>query len=184
MNGPLSFHNNPPTMYRPRHRNRNVTSQVMVDTYGNEHMILTFYVQGKPDGWTPSPSDMSLLERTNDWAYDNFEKLSKVTLDESFEWSKEKADVILDGLRDLFRYLNGMERTVMPSLPPVPRESNESRKKDEKRAWNFAGIFSSLRGPKTGGEMVRPRSQTFTEGEVHADLIRVWCWSCVFKMSG
>ncbi|KAF8624800.1 hypothetical protein AX15_005689 [Amanita polypyramis BW_CC] len=172
MNGPLSFHNNPPTTYRPRHRNRHVTSQVMLDAYGNEHMILTFYVQGKPDGWTPSPSDMSFLERTNEWTHDKFEKLSKVTLDESLEWSKEKAEAVLDRLRDLFRYLSGVEKTTMPSLPPASQGLNESQK-DEKGTWSVAGIFSSLRGSRrTGGEVVRSHSQTFMEGEVHADLIR------------
>jgi len=175
MNGPLIFHNNPPLNHRPRHRNRHITSQVMLDAYGNEHMILTFYVQGKPEGWTDPQSELSLLEKANGWAQGKYEKLSNLTLDESLEWSKDKAEAALEKLRGLFRYLSGMEKQIMPSVPPAPREAAQTQKKDERWTWDIAGMFSSLRGSKrigVGGDVVKSRGRTFTDGEVHADLIR------------
>lgn len=173
MNGPLAFHNNPPLNYRPRHRNRHITSQVMKDVYGNEHMILTFYVQGKPEGWTQPQSQLSLLEKANGWAEEKYEKLSNLTLDNSLDWSKDKAEAALEKLRDLFRYLSGMEKQIMPSVPPAPQGAAGSQKKDERWTWDMTGMFSSLRGSKRIGDVVKSRSQTFTDGEVHADLIRV-----------
>jgi len=173
MNGPLAFHNNPPLDHRPRHRNRHVTSQVMVDVYGNEHMILTFYVQGKPEGWTQPQSELSLVEKANEWAEEKYEKVSNLTLDESLEWSKDKAEAALEKLRDLFRYLSGMEKQIMPSLPPAPQGAANTQKKDDRWTWDIAGMFSSLRGSKRIGDVVKSRGQTFTDGEVHADLIRV-----------
>ena len=49
---PLIFHNHPPTVSRPRHRNHYVSSQIFVDSAGREHMLLNFYVQGRPPGAT------------------------------------------------------------------------------------------------------------------------------------
>ncbi|KAK2462038.1 hypothetical protein APHAL10511_006501 [Amanita phalloides] len=173
MNGPLTFHNNPPLTYRPRHRNRHVTSQVMVDIHGNEHMILTFYVQGKPEGWMPPSSEMSILEITHAWTRDKYENLSNFKLDESLEWSKDQVEAALEKLKDLFRYLSGMEKPVLPPIPPAVQEAANVQRKNERGAWNFAGIFSSLRGSKrTSREAVRSGGQIFTDGEVHADLIR------------
>lgn len=174
MNGPLAFHNNPPLTYRPRHRNRHVTSQVMVDVNGNEHMILTFYVQGKPEGWTQPQSELSLFDKANEWIEEKHDKFLNMTLNELVLWPKDKAEAALEKLRDLFRYLSGMEKQVMPSLPPAPQEAGNIQKGGESGAWNIAGMFSSLRGSKkTAGEAIKSRSQTFTDGEVHAELIRV-----------
>lgn len=176
MNGPLMFHNNPPLAYRPRHRNRHVTSQVMVDVHGNEHMILTFYVQGKPEGWTQPQSELSLFEKANEWVQEKHDKLLSMSLNELVVWPKDKAEAALEKLRDLFRYLSGMEKQIMPSVPPGPQEAVDIQKRDERErgTWNIAGMFSSLRGSmRTVGEAAKSRSQTFTDGEVHAELIRV-----------
>ncbi|KAM6497970.1 TIM21 domain containing protein [Amanita muscaria] len=186
MNGPLTFHNNPPTSSRPRHRNRHVTSQVMVDAYGNEHMILTFYIQGKPEGWAPLSSDMTYVERASEWTHSAYEKLSSLTLKESFDGTKEKTEQVLTSLKELFRYLSGMEKPLYPPALDRPSQQQEKRvshgKEETGGRWGFAGIFSSLRGSKrTGGEVVKPRSQTFTEGEVHADLVRNEQGYFVFK---
>ncbi|KAF8640760.1 hypothetical protein AX17_000410 [Amanita inopinata Kibby_2008] len=145
----------------------------MVDSYGNEHMIMTFYVQGKPEGWIQSATELSYFERANEWAHEKYEVLSQLTLDESVAWSKEQAEAVRERLRDLFKYLSGTVRPVVSSVPTIPSESPETQKKEESSAWSFAGMFSSLKGSKrAAGEVVKSRGQTFTEGEVHADFIR------------
>lgn len=53
-------------------------------------------------------------------------------------------------------------------------ESQASLKKEESSAWSFAGIFSSLKGSKriNGETPSTPSGMHYTEGEVHADLIK------------
>jgi import inner membrane translocase subunit TIM21 len=50
----------------------------------------------------------------------------------------------------------------------------DQRKSEESSAWNFAGMFSSLKGSRGGP--VEPISssdgRTFTDGQVHASFIR------------
>ena len=148
-----------------------------VDANGTEHMILTFYVQGKPEGWTQSPSDLTYLERTSDWARGAYGTLTSLTLKDSAEWTKEKAEAALQRLRDLLRYLSGVERSGVPPVLEKPQPQHvmgDNERREEGGTWTFAGIFSSLKGSKRQGEeVIRHRSQAFTEGDVHADLVRV-----------
>jgi len=104
----------------------------------------------------------------------NAKALSQLTLDECIEWMNECAADMRATSKQLFRYLSG---TPLPPPPlhttPRPRESEVSEK-NEGNPWSFAGLFSGLRGPKTG----RPdppvdSGQVWTEGEVHAELIMV-----------
>ncbi|TFK76807.1 hypothetical protein BDN72DRAFT_10560 [Pluteus cervinus] len=177
LNGPLAFHNNPPSVIRPRHRNRHVTSQIFLDTHGNEHMVLTFYVKGAPPGSTPS-SDESYLECLSTWTQDIVASLSELTLDESVEWTKQYTYEIWDKTKNAFRYVSGT-----PSLPSEKypfegeQESTKAQKKKapEGSAWSFAGMFGSLRGGKSSGLSEvghKEDGRVFTDGEVHADLIR------------
>ncbi|KAG5715256.1 histone H3.2 [Termitomyces sp. T112] len=177
LHGPLSFHNSPPSAIRPRHRDRHVISQIMVDAHGQEHMIMTFYVHGQPPGSNvvPSADASSYFETTVEWTKLKVVQASELTLDESIEWSKEHARIMWDKTRRLFKYLAG---TPLPPPPlPVQQEKTpEPNKTEESNTWSFAGMFSTLRGSKgtsSRAESKRtPDGQVFTEGEVHANFVR------------
>lgn len=176
LNGPLSFHNNPPSAVRPRHRNRHVISQIMVDAYGQEHMIMTFYVQGRPPGAEPVSSDSSYFESATEWAQDRLSAMSEMTVDGSIAWSKERASNIWIKTKYLFKYLSGAPPPP-PPLPAFPSDSTDSQKGEESGAWSFTGMFSSLKSPRGSPVESRPKSdgRTYTEGQVHANFIRVLC---------
>ncbi|KAG6889362.1 hypothetical protein C0995_001427 [Termitomyces sp. Mi166 len=177
LHGPLSFHNSPPSAIRPRHRDRHVISQIMVDAHGQEHMIMTFYVHGQTPGSDVVPSaDASYFETTMEWAKLKITQASELTLDESIEWSKEYAHTMWDKTRRLFKYLAGTP-VAPPSLPTQQEKTSEPSKTQESTAWSFAGMFSvirSSRGTSSHAESKRTSDgQVFTEGEVHASFVRI-----------
>ncbi|KAG5648213.1 hypothetical protein DXG03_006168 [Asterophora parasitica] len=175
LHGPLSFHNNPPSAVRPRHRNRHVTSQIMVDAYGQEHMIMTFYVQGRPPGSASTPSEATYLETASDWAHEKLSTLSDLTLDESITSIKERAYNVWDRTVRLFKYLSGAPISP-PALHPYPSNTSEQQKSEESSAWSFTGMFSSLKGSRgSSSEPKRaPDGRVHTDGQVHANFIRVY----------
>ncbi|GLB36445.1 putative TIM21 [Lyophyllum shimeji] len=170
--GPLSFHNNPPSAVRPRHRNRHVISQIMVDANGQEHMIMTFYVEGRQPGEDSTPSEVSYLEKASDWMHDRLSALSELTLDESIQWTKETARNTWDRTIRLFKYLSGAP--VPPPSPPSHPANVPEPQKEKTSVWNFAGVFSALRGSKAGHSEPKhaPDGRVFTEGQVHGSFIR------------
>jgi len=96
-------------------------------------------------------------------------------MDESIAWMKDCAADVRERSKRLFRYLSGAP------LPPPPLRSQPSQdlidvpKRKEEGAWSFAGLFSGLRGPKESHTSLArdADSQTWSDGEIHADLIRV-----------
>lgn len=142
----------------------------MVDHNGQEHMIMTFFVQGRPDGETVSVSELSYWERTTHWL-DN--KTSNISFDNSVDWSKDAAKSLLDTTIRAFKYLSG--DPLPPHVPPPlnPSEGLNNSKQRENSTWSFAGMFSSIRGPKNSIKEGGLTGRRFTEGEVHADLIKV-----------
>jgi import inner membrane translocase subunit TIM21 len=179
LHGPLSFHNNPPSAIRPRHRNRHVISQIMVDHYGQEHMIMTFYVSGRQQGAEVLDSDTSYLDYATEWVQEKASKLSDLTLDESIAWTEERANDLWNKTKLLFKYLSGSP--IPSSLPSLPSETTASKDEDTS-AWSVAGMFSSLRGPKSGQvNSKHGDGQTFTDGQVHAHLIRASSFSLVIS---
>ncbi|KAF5312098.1 hypothetical protein D9619_003392 [Psilocybe cf. subviscida] len=174
LNGPLTFHNNPPSSTRPRHRNRHVTSRVMIDQYGQEHMIMTFYVQGVPDGEVTPVSDESYLDRVSAWVQEKGSVLTDVSFDETVEWSKETGNALWDKSLRLFKYLSGspLPPKELPAMTPL--EAEEVAKKEKKSGWGLTGMFSSLRSPRSSSTESAPRrsGRSFTEGEVHADFVK------------
>lgn len=138
---------------------------------------MTFYIHGQPPGSSVVPSvDASYLETATNWTKLKLIQASELTLDESLEWSKEYARIMWDKTRRLFKYLAG---SPLPP-PPLPTQQNqisEPSKAEESSTWTFAGMFSALRGSKGSSSRAEskrtPDGQVFTEGEVHADLVRV-----------
>lgn len=176
--GLLVFHNNPPSVLRPRHRNRHVSSQIVLDSSGREHMLLNFYVQVNshlPD------QDASYFESASGWLKNTTTNLSEVSWQETKDWIMLQTRETVDHAKDLFRYLSGdpassTSRASQVSLQ-VPRKQ-EAPTSDEKGFWeNFAGLFGSLRGGSRKGPyegtLDTGNGRVWQEGEVHADLVRV-----------
>lgn len=136
---------------------------------------MTFYVQGRPPGEIAPPSNSSYLESVSEWAQHSLSRLSELSFDEVIAWSKQSGVNIWDKSIRAFRYLSGAP-LPSPHLPPMPSpEIKESPKKEVTSIWSFAGVFSSLkRAKKTSNEKTsRQIGRSFTEGEVHADLVKV-----------
>ena len=176
--GLLVFHNNPPSVLRPRHRNRHVSSQIVLDSSGREHMLLNFYVQSS----SHSPDqDVSYFESASVWLKNTTTDLSEVSWQEARDWIMLQTRETVVYAKDLFRYLSGdpassTSRASQASLP-VPRKQ-EAPASDEKGFWvNFTGLFGSLRGGSRKGPyegtLDAGHGRVWQEGEVHADLVRV-----------
>ncbi|TFK23088.1 hypothetical protein FA15DRAFT_555821, partial [Coprinopsis marcescibilis] len=171
LNGPLTFHNNPPSSGRPRHRNRHVTSQVVVDAYGQEHMILSFYVKGRAEG--EPIFEQSYLENAESWIHDKLEVLPTLQFDDAVQWSKQRGAELWDKTIRAFKYLSGVPVPTSSTLPsPTPGVQQAPKKATS--VWDFIGVFSGLKGssPQSSSSLGKSDSRTFTEGEIHADLIR------------
>ncbi|KAI6045071.1 TIM21-domain-containing protein [Pisolithus marmoratus] len=154
---PLTFHNNPPSATRPRHRHRHVASQIAVDSSGREHMFLSFYVQGSSS--TSSAAD----EDKSQWVLDEL----------TYDDIKAKLWSLVDSTKHAFRYLSG---DVVPprEVPhPVDEEKQKEREGSEERSlWGLAGLFKGLRKWRPSGETSMDTGVVWTEGEVHAELVR------------
>ena len=146
----------------------------MVDAEGREHMIMTFYVQGRPEGEVAAPSETSYLEGTSEWFKEKGSTISEISFDEAVEWSKESTKNLLEKSLRAFKYLSGtpLPPPTMPTMPPS--ELGENAKKEASKGWGFTGMFSSLRTSKSRNSPAPGHSgRYFTEGEVHADLVKV-----------
>jgi import inner membrane translocase subunit TIM21 len=98
-----------------------------------------------------------------------------MTLDEAIAWTKDRACDAWDRSIGAFRYLSGapLPPTSLPEHQPV--DMKKPQKKDSTR-WGLVGMFSSLRSSRVGSteiDVKRADGEMWTEGEVHADLIRV-----------
>jgi import inner membrane translocase subunit TIM21 len=176
--GLLVFHNNPPSVLRPRHRNRHVSSQIVLDSGGREHMLLNFYVQAN----SHSPDqDASHFELASSWLNNVMTNFSEFSWQEARDWIVLHTRETVDSTKDLFRYLSGdpvpsKSAATQVSLP-VPRRQ-DSPTDNGKGFWgSFAGLFGSLRngagkGPYEGA-LDTGHGSVWQEGEVHADLVRV-----------
>jgi len=184
--GSLVFHNNPPSVLRPRHRNRHVSSQIVLDSDGREHMLLTFYVQVN----SHSPDkDVSYVESVSSWLKDTATNISETSWQGAGEWVKLHTLETVDSAKDLFRYLSG---DPVPSRSATPEVTLPVSRKQEKPAeqgkgfWSgFTGLFGSLRsgslkGPHEG-TVDAGRNTVWQEGEVHADLVRDASGYLVFR---
>ncbi|KAH9968826.1 TIM21-domain-containing protein [Russula dissimulans] len=177
LSGSLVFHNNPPSVLRPRHRNRHVSSQIVLDSDGREHMLLNFYVQAN----SHSPDkDVSYVESVSSWLKDTATNISETSWQGAGDWVKLHTRETVDYAKDLFRYLSGdpvPSRSATPEVAlPVSRKQ-EAPAEQGKGFWSsFTGLFGSLRGGSLkgphDGTVDTGRNAVWQEGEVHADLVR------------
>ncbi|KIK99759.1 hypothetical protein PAXRUDRAFT_131328 [Paxillus rubicundulus Ve08.2h10] len=164
LRAPLTFHNNPPSAVRPRHRHRHVASQIAVDSSGREHMLLNFYIQG-----SSSASGLATAEENEMQWTEYIESLTSLT----FEDIQAKMMPLVESAKHAFRYLSG---DVVPSpVPLINTEKDRSKEqdKDEDRSfWGLTGLFSGLRGRRSHHEGGHDTGIAWMEGEVHADLVK------------
>ncbi|KAI0283410.1 TIM21-domain-containing protein [Russula aff. rugulosa BPL654] len=173
--GLLVFHNNPPSVLRPRHRNRHVSSQIVLDSSGREHMLLNFYVQANSHS---ADQDATYFESASSWVNNAVTNVSEFSWQETGEWITLHTRGTIDSAKDLFRYLSGDPATSKSAAAqvtsPAPRK-HDSTSGDGKGIWSsFTGLFGSLRGGagKGPGALDTGRGSVWQEGEVHADLVR------------
>ncbi|KAI0359102.1 hypothetical protein OH77DRAFT_1473742 [Trametes cingulata] len=173
---PIVFHNHPPTVSRPRHRNHYVSSQIFVDSTGREHMLLNFYVQGRPPGSRSESledTDDGILARLSRKAQENFDKLHGMSWDEIRGEAETRAARVLEMAKGVFRFLSGEE---VARSKPAPEPVQQPKQEQEKKGWAAAvtGLFSGIKGTArsaSGSGAESWNGPAFTEGEVHADLV-------------
>jgi import inner membrane translocase subunit TIM21 len=145
----------------------------VIDQYGQEHMVIMFYVHGRPDGDTMPPSEQSYFDSASAWVQDKAITLSECSFDDAVSLLKGEAQNAWNKSIAAFKYLSG--DPVPPPLP-IPLPVQNEVKEHTQTAWSFAGIFSSLkshRGSDTETPSKRVNGKKFTDGEVHVDLVKV-----------
>jgi len=189
--GKLTFHNNPPSTVRPRHRNRHVSSQLAVDSQGREHLILNFFIRTSPEH-LPGAEDEAYVDRL-------FAKVQALadeswTWDEIQAWSLDAYARTKEKGRRLFWYLTGESGSSPPPVSPAHtspsvtqrKQTHIGRQSHEEEAqggmWSsITGLFSGLgRGLGSGRDESASSSNgssvwkgaTFDEAEVHCDLVK------------
>ncbi len=184
MQEPLVFHNHPPSNSRPRHRNHYPTSQIFVDSTGREHMLLNFYIQGRPPGstgpYSVNQEDEGTLSRWSRKVQGAVISLQEMSVDEMKEEAARRGQRLVDMSKELFKFLTG---EVDASSAPQPVVVQEQRAEKEQKGWlsSVTGLFSGIKGATRSGGMSSEAHSgaAFTEGEVHADLVMVSVIACI-----
>ena len=176
--GSLVFHNNPPSVLRPRHRNRHVSSQIVLDSGGREHMLLNFYVQATPH---QPDSHTSYFQSLSSWVTSAATNLPELSWQDARDSAGRHAQEIAGSAKDLFRYLSGDPAPPQPAATHVafPEPLKQELPTDDRKGFwgGVAGLFGSLRsGSRSGPQEGTPeagKGRVWREGEVHAELVRV-----------
>ncbi|KAH8835428.1 TIM21-domain-containing protein [Flagelloscypha sp. PMI_526] len=147
LSGSLSFHTEPPSSLRPRHRNRQVASTIVFDHLGREHMLLNFFVSSSPS------NDLSYTERVSSW----ISTLGDTSAQELAGWIRLKTQNVWESGKSALRF------------GPQPATAKA-------QSW-YSGFFGSLKAATAGGgngHLTNPEldGRVFTEGEVHVDFLR------------
>lgn len=131
-------------------------------------MLLNFYVQS-------SSSAKSARSADGEAGPSYLESLSSLTLDESISYGKERLESIMESAKRAFRYLSGDVAQLPTSQPQLSAKENQDRERvQDKGLWSLAGLFSGLKGRRRSAiEGAGDSGVLWTEGEVHADLVRV-----------
>ncbi|KZT06345.1 uncharacterized protein LAESUDRAFT_726178 [Laetiporus sulphureus 93-53] len=177
LQAPLIFHNNPPTALRPRHRNHLVSSQIVLDSDGKEHMLLHFYVEGRPPGTATSSaeSEEPFVDIVVHWTKDTVDNLSKMTYDDFVNTVEARADAMKEAAKEMFRFLSGQPASRSEPEPEPLKPIVKEEVEEKGWASGFTGLFSGLRGSsrsstESGAEAQSGR-RLYDEGEVHVDLV-------------
>ncbi|KAF8489577.1 TIM21-domain-containing protein [Gautieria morchelliformis] len=176
LRAPLTFHNNPPLMHRPRHRNRHVNFFQARDSSGREHLLLNFYVQGSDPTISPATSDSeSFVNHILDWTTSTLSSLSNLTFDQALQWSRATVSDALQSSKRAFAYLIGEPLPPLPQAPLPRRESEANRQTQQDSLWSLSGIFTRLTGKPRSGRLGRHEATNrvlWSTGEAHADFVK------------
>jgi import inner membrane translocase subunit TIM21 len=160
-----------------------VHSQIAVDSTGREHLFLHFYVSGRAPGSVKSDPSVSYADAALDWIEEGAQAIGKTVRDGAvLQWARETADAAATSARDTFRYVTGQPIHPSPRKPPdaLHNQEEEAAENNAATGWGLAGLFQGLRGALRTQSVdtdSRHDRRTFTDGEVHADFVRVCCAS-------
>ncbi|THH32326.1 hypothetical protein EUX98_g1868 [Antrodiella citrinella] len=171
LQGPLIFHNNPPTGVRPRHRNRHLSSQIAVDSQGREHMLLNFYVKGQPPG--SGSEDASYVDSVLRWTKTTAAAVTEMSLIELVDSARDRMEQVMGQCKEMFKFLSG---DSVPAVHNVSLPDPETKEEKKETGWltSVTGVFAGLKGPSAAHteHFEDPTTgPSETEGEVHADLV-------------
>lgn len=185
LHGPLSFHITRPSPERPRGRQHQVTSQIFLDANGREHMLMNFYVQGSQPGsmsWSSYDNSNSYYDAATNW----ISHLPEVTAEEAIQWTKDRSASTWEKFASSFKYLVGAPAPRSSSSPESLSSSSSSLESkttttESSTTGKWTGMFSSLmrtRNEQTHTTEAGARNEpspgaVYTDGEVHAEFVRV-----------
>jgi len=128
-------------------------------------MLLNFYVQGS------SPRDSSSAEEHKPlWNLDDITSAS-------YDGTMASILSMIDSAKRTFRYLSG-DAIALPEPPHPSIENGKQKDRDpgeDSSLWGLASLFKGLRGGRPPKEPSIETSAQWSEGEAHADLVRVSC---------
>ncbi|KAH7104285.1 ribosomal protein S28e-domain-containing protein [Auriculariales sp. MPI-PUGE-AT-0066] len=178
--GPYRYHNAPPLTERPRHRATPVNALSAADSHGREHLLLTFYVEGAPEGFSSADLPWYSWTRLTRLDIKLEEHLSWEGLQRDWETTRLWAHDSFVRAQRIFTMLIGAP------LPPTYSSSQQQQpvvreepKPTASNGWGVAGLFGSLRRTSSSSSQ-SGSSAGWTEevhefaelGEVHADFVR------------
>ena len=108
--------------------------------------------------------------------------LTDITFQSAYDWSLQRLHGVADSSKKAFAYVVGIRLPADPSSrpgdhasSPHPVKQSQGGSRESSPAWNFAGVFSSIRGANGRPERLEAnlaQSVGWTEGEVHAELVK------------
>jgi hypothetical protein len=137
-------------------------------------MLLNFYISSSS---TPSKSSIMPADSADNWvdktilrSQEKYTEVSEMTLEDIKDWSSRS----LEQLKSSFRYLTGQPATpIPPATSQAPPAADHSPEKSGLLKKMFGGVFSVKLGGSSVDDTDPSLAVTWTEGEVHADLVKV-----------
>jgi mitochondrial import inner membrane translocase subunit TIM21 len=143
-------------------------------------MLLNFFVQGRESSLEVPDT---YWEAATNWAHRVSEGISHLTWDQIVE----TVDNSWENSKQSFKYLIGTPVPVNPVAESPDAHAPQQEAKEEKSGvWKLTGMFDGLRGtrgPRETEAPALPDGKVYTEGEVHADLIRVSIYADLTSVS-
>ncbi|KAG7099518.1 hypothetical protein E1B28_001361 [Marasmius oreades] len=167
--GSLVFHVTPASLERPRHRNHQVSSQIVLDQHNREHMFMNFYVQARSPGSIVSDSYYDSFEN---WIRDSVASFSEMSYEDMVQWTKDHSSATWERFQRSFKYLTGAPLSPASASTTPSSQTDSEWQQPPSTLSQLTGLFSSLRRTPTSTTDNRQSGQIFTEGEVHADFVR------------
>ena len=134
-------------------------------------MFLHFYIQGSQPGTKVTDASEGHFNSMIHWTSDGLSRLSDMSFDDVVDGVRARAAGVAESSKALFRFLSG-EPTTTPSPNQPPTREPAPVEQESSSVWNFAGLFSSIKGKRRGDGLNEADERVFIEGEAHAELVR------------